>query len=210
MRTRLRRVLIRLGTYRMSATYAHRMRNPRSHAPIMHVLAAAGIGVQCEKVAPSPENVARATQVVDEEQWMEERRLSLARIRERKLARRLGVALPDADEAEEHQVALPKIEPPGKLTRSDSIVEEEEEEKGMEGDLLPVALPAVKTESTTCQPSQEDTLATSEDGETETATLDSPSLGSDRTKVEGVEPHTLRDKVILDLEDSNTLAVVSL
>lgn len=203
----------------MTATYTHRMPNSRSHAPIMRVLAAAGIGLQCEKLVPTAETVARAAApVLDEDQWMEERRLSLARIRERKLARRMGVAFPSADEAEEHQVVLPKIEPPGKLSRSDSI-EEEEEEKGT-GEKLQVA-PAVDqvvtTETTTCQPGDENTCRSSpmaEDGEAETTTVGSRTLsdsGSDRTRTEEVEPHTLRDKVImLDLEDTSIPEVVSL
>lgn len=185
----------------------------------MHVLAAAGMDLQCEKLTPTTETVARGTaQVLDEDQWMEERRLSLARIRERKLARRMGVAFPSADEAEEHQVVLPKIEPPGKLTRSDSI-EEEEEEKGKEElQVMPlVVVPVVETDSTTCQPGHENTCrssSTSEDGDAETTTVDSRSLldsGSDHTKTEDVEPHTLQDKVtMLDLEDPSMPVVVSL
>ena len=141
---------------------------------------------------------------------MEERRLSLARIRERKLARRLGVAFPSADETEEHQVVLPKIEPPGKLTRSDSI-EEEDEEKGTEE--LVAGSPIVETFSTTCQPGHENTCRSNSTTE-ESATLASRSLldsGSDRTRAEDVEPHTLQDKVaMLDLEDPSIREVVSL
>lgn len=206
-------------SHRMTSTYAHRMPNPRSHAPIMHVLAAAGIGLQCEKLAPTVETATRAAvQVFDEEEWMEERRLSLARIRERKLARRMGVAFPSADEAEEHQVVLPKIEPPGKLSRSDSIEEEEEEkEKGEVPPVIPAAVPVSKTENATCQSGHENTRTSSsitEDGDTETETVDSRSLldsGSDRTKAEDVLPHTLQDKVTtLDLEDPSLREVVSL
>ncbi|KAG6374342.1 hypothetical protein JVT61DRAFT_4371 [Boletus reticuloceps] len=205
----------------LNATYTHRMPNPRSHAPITRVLAAAGIGLQREKLAPSAETIARATSpVLDEEQWMEERRLSLTRIRERKLARRMGVAFPGANVAEEHQVVLPKIEPPGKLTRSDSIEEEEEEkEKGNEEELqaMPVADPVViRTDSTTCLPGHESTRTTSattaEECETETSTVSSRTLsdsGSDRTRAEEVEPHTtLREKVSMsDLEDPSVLQV---
>lgn len=204
----------------MSATYAHRMPNSRSHAPVMRVLSAAGICLQCEKLAPTAETVARAAApVLDEDQWMEERRLSLARIRERKLARRMGVAFPSANEAEEHQVVLPKIEPPGKLSRSDSIEEEEEEEKGMEEELqVTLAVDqVVKTETTTCQPGDENTCRsspTAEDGEAETTSVGSRTLsdsGSDRTRTEEVEPHTLRDKVtLLDLEDPSVPEVVNL
>ncbi|KAH0833092.1 hypothetical protein J3R83DRAFT_12084 [Lanmaoa asiatica] len=201
----------------MSVTYAHRMPNPRSHAPIMRVLAATGIGLQCEKLAPTTDAIARATApVLDEEQWMEERRLSLARIRERKLARRMGMAFPSANEAEEHQVVLPKIDPPGKLTRSDSI--EEEEEKGTdELQVMAVVDLVVATESTTCHPGHENTSRSdsiTEDGEAESATVGSRTLsdsGSDRTRTEEVEPHTLRDKVaMLDLEDPSVPEVVSL
>ena len=88
----------------------------------MCVLAATGIGLQCEKLVSTTDSITWvAPPVLDEEQWMEERHLSLARIRERKLTRRLGMAFPSADEAEEHQVVLSKIEPPGKLTRLDSM-----------------------------------------------------------------------------------------
>jgi len=204
----------------MNATYAHRMPNPRSHAPIMRVLAAAGIGLQCEKLASTTDSITQAAPpVLDEEQWMEERRLSLARIRERKLARRLGMAFPSADEAEEHQVVLPKIEPPGKLTRSDSIEEEEEDKDKNKEEALRVtpAADLVKTERITCQPIPANTRAsslTTEDGETETATVGSRTLSdssSDRTKAEEVEPHTLRDKVsMLDLEDPSVPEVVIL
>ena len=198
----------------MNVTFAHRMPNPRSHAPIMRILAAAGIGLQCEKVAPTTDSLTRvAAPMLDEEQWMEERRLSLARLRERKLARRMGVAFPNADEAEEHQVVLPKIDPPGKLTRSDSIEEEEEKEKEGELQVTLAANPVVKT----CQPVHEITRtpsATAEDEEAETATVGSGTLldsGSDRTNVDEVEPHTLRDKVsMLDLEDPSVPEVVSL
>ena len=175
----------------------------------MRVLAAAGIGLQCEKVAATTDTLTRAgTPLLDEEQWMEERRLGLARLRERKLARRMGVAFPSDNEAEEHQVVLPKIDPPGKLSRSDSIEEEEEKEKEEELQVTPAADPVVKTEKTTCQPIHENTRTsslTSEDGESETATVGSRTLldsGSDRTNAEEVEPHTLRDKLsMLDLED---------
>lgn len=202
----------------MSATYAHRMPNSRSHAPIMRVLAAAGIGLECEKLAPTTEAIARAAApVLDEDQWMEERRLSLARIRERKLARRMGVAFPSTDEAEEHQVVLPKIEPPGKLTRSDSI--EEEEEKETEVELrVPAMDPVIRTGSTTRQSDHENarrSRPTAKDGEAETATIGSSHTlsdsGSDRTRTEEVEPHTLQDKVtMLDLEDPSVPEVVNL
>ena len=185
----------------------------------MRVLAAAGIGLQCEKLAPTDDSIARVTlPVLDEEQWMEERRLGLAKIRERKLARRMGVAFPSTGEADEHQVVLPKIEPPGKLTRSDSIEEEEEEkEKEEELQVTPLPDPVIKIESTTCRPGHENTRtpgATAEDGETETSTVGSRTLSdssSDRTRAEEVEPHTLRDKVsMLCLEDLNVPEVVSL
>lgn len=194
----------------MSATYAHRMPNSRSHAPIVRVLAAAGIGLQCEKLAPITETVTRAAApVLDEEQWMEERRLSLARIQERKLARRMGVAFPNANEAEEHQVVLPKIEPPGKLSRSDSI-EEEEEEKGTEEELEVTPRP----ESQPGDENMHTSSPTLEDGEAETTTVDSRTLsdsGSDRTRTEEVEPHTLQDKVtMLNLKDPSVPEVVKL
>ncbi|KAG2141163.1 uncharacterized protein EDB93DRAFT_640310 [Suillus bovinus] len=79
----------------MTASYAHRMRSRSSHAPIVRVLTAAGVHVYLHSEKPKPvvssDPAGRASLVleVDEEQWMEERRQSLARIRERKQARRL-------------------------------------------------------------------------------------------------------------------------
>ncbi|KIK80947.1 hypothetical protein PAXRUDRAFT_833211 [Paxillus rubicundulus Ve08.2h10] len=198
----------------LTASYAHRMPNARSHAPIMHVLAAAGMGVQCEMPMPAADTVGRTSvPPIDEEKWMEERRLSLARIRERKLARRMGVAFPSCDE---HQVILPKVELPGPLCRSDSIEEEKEED----AENVQQLDSPVQTKSTTCRVGENigGLNSTSDDGDTETASVGSRTMtesdsGSDRTKTEEVGPHLLQDKmaVFVDLDDpSTTLQVVSL
>ncbi|KIJ13393.1 hypothetical protein PAXINDRAFT_81053 [Paxillus involutus ATCC 200175] len=203
----------------LTASYAHRMPNARSHAPIMHVLAAAGIDVQCEMPVLAADAVGRTSvPPVDEEKWMEERRLSLARIRERKLARRMGVAFPSCLEVEcdGRQVVLPKVELPGPLCRSDSIEEEKEEdvEKEMHQEDSPV-----ETKSMTRHVGENISRSnsTSEDEDTETASVGSRTMtesdsGSDRTKAEEVEPHLLQDKaaVLADLDDPSTLQTVSL
>ncbi|KAF9223705.1 hypothetical protein BS17DRAFT_781090 [Gyrodon lividus] len=202
-----------------TASYAHRMPNARSHAPIMHVLAAAGLGVQCEKPALAADTIGQVSApLIDEDQWMEERRLSLARIRERKLARRMGVAFPSCHETEcdERQVILPKVELPGPLSRSDSIEEEEEEDIARE--VFHMDSP-VQTETTTCQSGGENISrlsSTVEDGDTESATVGSRTMtesdsGSDCTKTEEVEPHVFQDKAaILNLEDPSTPQVASI
>jgi hypothetical protein len=185
----------------------------------MHVLAAAGIDVQCEMPVLAADAVGRTSvPPVDEEKWMEERRLSLARIRERKLARRMGVAFPSCLEVEcdGRQVVLPKVELPGPLCRSDSIEEEKEEdvEKEMHQEDSPV-----ETKSMTRHVGENISRSnsTSEDEDTETASVGSRTMtesdsGSDRTKAEEVEPHLLQDKaaVLADLDDPSTLQTVSL
>ncbi|OBZ72102.1 Thioredoxin-like protein AAED1 [Grifola frondosa] len=60
----------------LTCTYAHRMRTTRAHAPILHVLAAAGV-----RRVPSPASN-------DEDAWMAERRRSFARMRAKREKRR--------------------------------------------------------------------------------------------------------------------------
>lgn len=68
------------------------MPNTTYHAPIMHILAAAGLRMSCEVYRSRLPSVRKTPilAAVDEEEWMEERHLSLQRIRERKTARRMG------------------------------------------------------------------------------------------------------------------------
>lgn len=63
--------------------YTHRMRTTRSHAPILHVLSAAGLSTGLRGASPS-------LAPNDEEQWMEERRRSYARMQARREKRREG------------------------------------------------------------------------------------------------------------------------
>jgi len=117
------------------------MRTVSSHAPIVRVLTAAGVHVYSRsekpKIVVSSDSAGRASLAleVDEEQWMEERRRSLARIRERKQARRLGmnVSMTGSSESETEtgvgttQRRLPDRRYARCIARTDSIVEEEEE-----------------------------------------------------------------------------------
>ncbi|KAG2100899.1 hypothetical protein BD769DRAFT_1676910 [Suillus cothurnatus] len=116
------------------ASYAHRMRSPSSHAPIFRVLTAAGVHVYLNGEKPKPvvstDPAGRASLVleVDEEQWMEERRRSLARIRERKQARRLGVSVPPSNDSGSEQDTERRIRHVAShMTRTDSIAEEDED-----------------------------------------------------------------------------------
>lgn len=69
----------------MNCTYAHRMRNTRNHAPILHILSAAGV----RSIPFGPDGASRsALYPEDEEAWMEDRRRSMARIRARREKRR--------------------------------------------------------------------------------------------------------------------------
>ncbi|KAG1727730.1 hypothetical protein EDB19DRAFT_1642877 [Suillus lakei] len=118
----------------MTASYAHRMRTRSSHAPIVRVLTAAGVHVYLRSEKPKPvvsSDPAGRTSIVlevDEEQWMEERRLSLARIRERKQARRLGVSPPPSSNSSSEQETGRRIRHTASyMTRTDSIAEEDEE-----------------------------------------------------------------------------------
>jgi len=78
----------------LSCSYAHRMRTTRSHAPILHVLAAAGMrtlptgrhGVSRSCVAPD-----------DEDNWMEDRRRSYVRMQAKRSKRREG-----GDQVQQH------------------------------------------------------------------------------------------------------------
>ena len=73
----------------LRSSWAHRMPSARGHAPIIRVLASAGVSVY----ATSERVRAEAHIMTDTEEleWMEGRRRSLNRIQQRKAARRLGV-----------------------------------------------------------------------------------------------------------------------
>jgi hypothetical protein len=117
------------------------MQTRTSHAPIVRVLTAAGAHVYSRsekpKIVVASDSAGRASVIleVDEEQWMEERRRSLARIRERKQARRLGVSVSisrRSNSGQETEIGLagsvvPNRRHAGLMTRTDSIAEEEEE-----------------------------------------------------------------------------------
>ncbi|KAJ8585914.1 hypothetical protein M405DRAFT_744506 [Rhizopogon salebrosus TDB-379] len=125
----------------LTVSYAHRMQTRTSHAPIVRVLTAAGAHVYSRsekpKIVVTSDSAGRASVIfeVDEEQWMEERRRSLARIRERKQARRLGVSVSisrRSNSEQETEIGLagsvvPNRRHAGLMTRTDSIAEEEEE-----------------------------------------------------------------------------------
>ncbi|OAX34946.1 hypothetical protein K503DRAFT_697783 [Rhizopogon vinicolor AM-OR11-026] len=122
----------------ITASYAHRMRTRSSHAPIVRVLTAAGVHVyspsETPKIVISSDSGRRASLVleVDEEQWMDERRRSLARIRERKQARRLGVNVSVSGSSDsETETGIRRRVPDRRharhMARTDSIAEEEEE-----------------------------------------------------------------------------------
>lgn len=119
----------------LTASYAHRMRSRSSHAPIVRVLTAAGVHVYLRSEKPRPvvssDPAGRASIVLeaDEEQWMEERRQSLARIRERKQARRLGVSVPpsSSNSSSEQDTGRRIRHVASHMTRTDSIAEEDEE-----------------------------------------------------------------------------------
>jgi len=68
--------------------YAHRMKNTRSHAPILNIVAASGL----QPVSLSAKREKRLSQnsATDEEAWMTRRRRSLLRMRKKRQSRRLG------------------------------------------------------------------------------------------------------------------------
>ncbi|THH15776.1 hypothetical protein EW146_g4757 [Bondarzewia mesenterica] len=96
---------------RLMCTYAHRMRTRRGHAAVLTVLQAAGVSFSQPSSSSSSSSSMgslgkkSAVQVVldeDEEQWMAQRRRSLARMRSRKAKRRGGfVDFPEDEEEEE-------------------------------------------------------------------------------------------------------------
>ncbi|KAI0955945.1 hypothetical protein AcV7_006479 [Taiwanofungus camphoratus] len=73
---------------RLSCTYAHRMRTTRSHAPILHALASAGIVT----IPVGPNGASRSfLSPEDEDNWMEDRRRSYVRMQAKREKRREGM-----------------------------------------------------------------------------------------------------------------------
>ncbi|KAI0671395.1 hypothetical protein C8Q78DRAFT_972604 [Trametes maxima] len=70
----------------LNCSYAHRMTNTRSHAPILEVLMSAGHHFSI----PTATNGAPTLSPEEEEAWMEERRRSLARMRAKREKRRIN------------------------------------------------------------------------------------------------------------------------
>lgn len=166
----------------LTASYAHRMRDRSSHAPIVRVLTAAGVHVYLRSAKPKPvfssDPASRASLVleVDEEQWMEERRRSLAKIRERKQARRLGVSVPPSSDSSSEQDAGRQIRHVAShMTRTDSIAEEDEEY------VIPIVRPkAGATVSSPLRGADVDESSDSAEDDTDNSSVDTPSIaGSD-------------------------------
>ncbi|KAI6042553.1 AhpC/TSA antioxidant enzyme-domain-containing protein [Pisolithus marmoratus] len=98
----------------LTVTFAHRMPNASCHAPILRVLAAAGVSMGSEAGLPAPEPSGRSSaRGGNKDQCMEERHSSLAKIRERKTARRTGIDFPTC--AEGHSVSSVSSSPTGHL-----------------------------------------------------------------------------------------------
>ncbi len=73
-----------LRTNRMSCSFAHRMKAIHSHLPLATLAAAAGL-----PLPDGPSSISEnPTLEEDEDMWMEKRRLSFARIREKRRDRR--------------------------------------------------------------------------------------------------------------------------
>lgn len=72
------------------------MRSTRSHSPIQHVLAAAGVNV-CVRVSPGRALDETFMSESEELQWMEERQRSLAKLRSKKILRRGEYVYGDVD-----------------------------------------------------------------------------------------------------------------
>lgn len=182
----------------LTVSFAHRMPNAGCHAPIQRVLAAAGLGIGREKPLPIPEPVRRPSALgQNDEQWMEERRMSLARIRQRKLARRKGVTFPVRPEPSSVECKSP----PPATDNSHSSQAGSPEQAGSDGE----AASPTDTSNSHSQYSDE-AIASVEDTDVETVSTGSQTLtesdsASDRTRTE-VEPRKLQDKVaLLDLGD---------
>ncbi|KAF7428262.1 hypothetical protein PC9H_007483 [Pleurotus ostreatus] len=75
----------------ITCSFAHRMQNPRSHAPIMRLIAEVGVDVATPE-ARSPSPASKPPNMTEEEemQWMKGRRRSLAALKARKVQRRGG------------------------------------------------------------------------------------------------------------------------
>jgi hypothetical protein len=72
---------------RLTCTYAHRMQNTRGHAPILEVLAAAGVEPYKRSLSAAPRSLYFMSEE-DEAMWIATERRSLEKLRERKRIRR--------------------------------------------------------------------------------------------------------------------------
>lgn len=77
---------------RLRCTFAHRMHTTRSHTPIQHVLAAAGVDLYArwEQPASRSEKSLLMMSEADQAKWMEVRNQSLATLQNKKDLRRAG------------------------------------------------------------------------------------------------------------------------
>lgn len=186
----------------LTATFAHRMPNAGCHAPILRVLAAAGVSVSCEAHLPALEPSGRPSAREESgDRWMEERRLSLARIRERKIARRMGIDFPIRTEG--NPVSPTALQPsPSSRPSSTNGNQTEDSIDGGNG---------LRTETVDCHGDDGDdavVIVSAGDSDTEivsggSQTLAESDYDSDHTRNEEVEPHDLSGNkaALLDLED---------
>ncbi|KAL4066937.1 AhpC/TSA antioxidant enzyme-domain-containing protein [Scleroderma yunnanense] len=188
----------------MTVSFAHRMPNAGCHAPIQRVLAAAGVGLSCEKPLPIPGPVRQTSAYErNDEQWMEERRMSLARIRERKIARRKGVTFPARPEPNSVECRSPLLtDGPPAPSNSPNV---DEKQAGSDAET------ASPTDTSNSRSRYSDDHAVSvEDTDVETVSMGSRTLtesdsASERTRTEEAEPRNLQDKAaLLDLDDLDT------
>jgi len=76
-----------------SCSYAHRMKNALSHAPVSEIIAAAGLPTTVIEIKPERDSTSdrqSSVSIEDEEAWMARRRRSLARMRRKRQSRRAG------------------------------------------------------------------------------------------------------------------------
>lgn len=173
------------------------MPNTTYHAPIMRILATAGIRMSCEAHMSTPPSVGQRAipAAVGEEEWMEERHLSFERIRERKTARRMGRTMSTCTGLE-FQLPLPR---PGIEKDEYQRLGEETKNQMEVGDTYPGDLVATFPRPLVEVDVDADSM--------ESQTLTGSDTGSERTKAEVVELHRLRSRaVLLGLKDPLALS----
>ncbi|KAH7926376.1 hypothetical protein BV22DRAFT_1009244 [Leucogyrophana mollusca] len=182
----------------LTATFAHRMRTTRSHAPIVSVLAAAGIDLytHVEQPVMRRETAGRSLVLeseVDEDQWMEERRLSLARMKQKKMARRMGLdSVPttytDSGCEGDVETSGSRFRRPTVMSRTESSIAEEQEEEDHPLPAIPNLADAGAGASS----------ETAENGDTDTASVETQTAAesdgeSDRTRADEHDMRITRD-----------------